>query len=152
MKYLSSVSTVAAVAAVLGLVTTTVHGFSITSPRKVAPIGTVGSGSKSPLFVNRAVNSATTLMATGDAAAADTSQKKKKSLKELRAEGGPFTINTPIGALNPFAVYYFFVSVALGIPWICLVRCWQLVHWISRGRFDPRVSVRKDAVLDFLII
>ncbi|MGK3741806.1 MAG: hypothetical protein ACI90V_008660 [Bacillariaceae sp.] len=64
---------------------------------------------------------------------------KKKTWKELRKEGGPLTINTPIGALNPYALYYFFVSVALGIPWVILCKCCQFMYWITGNRFDPEV-------------
>lgn len=148
MNYLASLSTLAAVVAVLGLTTTTsIHGFSITSPRTTTTSyasGIVGSSSRSPLFYDRASSvaderqariSATTLMAAAEAAPEPV--KVTKTYKELRAEGGPFTINTPIGALNPFALYYFCVSVGLGIPWICLCKTWQFLHWVSRGRFDP---------------
>jgi hypothetical protein len=156
MKHLASLSTIAAVAAVLGLTSTTsIHGFSIASSLS----GIVGSSTKSPLFFDRASSgenerqarsSATTLLATtsnGDektAAAPETPfQQKKKTYKELRAEGGPFTVNTPIGALNPFAMYYFCISVSLGIPWVVFCKIWQFVHWISGGRFDPKVCVAK---------
>jgi hypothetical protein len=145
MKHIASLSTIAAAVAVLVLATTTsVHGFSIASPLN----GIVGSSSKSPLFFDRASSGenerqATTLLAAasdGDEKAAETPfQQPKKTYKELRAEGGPFTVNTPIGALNPFALYYFFVSVSLGIPWVIFCKIWQLVHWISGGRFDPKV-------------
>ena len=147
MKHIASLSTIAAVVAVLGLTTTTsIHGFSITSPLS----GIVGSSSKSPLFFDRASSGenerqATTLLATasasdGDEKSAETPfQQPKKTYKELRAEGGPFTVNTPIGALNPFALYYFCVSVSLGIPWVIFCKIWQFVHWISGGRFDPKV-------------
>ena len=66
-------------------------------------------------------------------------ESKKKTLKELRMEGGPLTINTPIGALNPYALYYFFVSVALGIPWVIACKCLQFMYWITGNRFDPEV-------------
>lgn len=141
MANMSRFSVVVAVAAaLLGLTAiNSVHGFSVTSTRTTTSSTLFGSSNKSPLFSDRASSSsATTLMATTDAAPEDIYKKKKKTMKELRAEGGIFTINTPIGALNPYAVYYFFVSVALGLPWVCLCKAWQLIHWISRGRFDPK--------------
>jgi hypothetical protein len=67
-------------------------------------------------------------------------EKKKKTLKELRAEGGLFTVNTPIGALNPFAIYYGVISLALGLPWLISIKTCQFLYWITRGRFDPKVS------------
>ena len=65
--------------------------------------------------------------------------KKKKTYKELRAEGGPLTFNTPIGALNPFAIYYFVTSVVLGIPWFLSCKLCQFMYWITRNKFDPKV-------------
>jgi len=65
-------------------------------------------------------------------------KKKKKTLKELRAEGGPFTFNTPIGALNLFAIYYGVISLALGLPWLISLKACQFLYFITRGRFDPK--------------
>ena len=65
--------------------------------------------------------------------------KKKKTLKELRAEGGPLTFNTPIGALNPFAIYYGLLSLALGLPWYVVLKSCQLLYFVTRGRVDPKV-------------
>lgn len=62
--------------------------------------------------------------------------KRGKTWKELREEGGFLTFNTPIGALNPFAMYYFFASVALGIPWFFLTKLLQIFYWITRNKFD----------------
>ena len=64
---------------------------------------------------------------------------KKKTLQDLRAEGGPFTFNTPIGALNPFALYYGITSVVLGIPWFIGCQICRFLSWITGGRFDPKV-------------
>ncbi len=144
MTKIASVSAIAAVAvAFLGLTaTTTVHGFSVTSTR-------TATSNKSPLFFDPASSSsATTLLATTDSTPENIYAKKKKTMKELREEGGIFTVNTPIGALNPYAVYYFFVSVALGLPWVCLCKTWQFLHWLSRGRFDPRVRITKAVALE----
>jgi hypothetical protein len=76
---------------------------------------------------------------TTSTTATSSNTSKKKAWKELRMEGGPLTINTPIGALNPYALYYFFVSVALGIPWVILCKCCQFMYWITGNRFDPEV-------------
>jgi hypothetical protein len=66
-------------------------------------------------------------------------KSKKKSYKELRAEGGPFTFNTPIGALNPFAIYYGLMSIFLGIPWFIALKICQFMYLITRNKFDPEV-------------
>ena len=89
-------------------------------------------------------SAATTSNGDGDAvnndpAATDSGKRNKKSWKELRKEGGPFTLNTPIGALNPFALYYFFVSVGLGIPWFFICKFLQMMYWITGNRFDKQV-------------
>ncbi|KAG7360983.1 1-acyl-sn-glycerol-3-phosphate acyltransferase [Nitzschia inconspicua] len=64
--------------------------------------------------------------------------KKKKTYQELRAEGGPFTFNTPIGALNPFALYYGITSIVLGIPWFISCKLCQLLYFITGNRFDKK--------------
>ncbi len=148
MKNLSVPCTVAAVAAVLVLTSmTSVNGFSAISSQTATArndIGLFGGSGTSSLFSDRvSYDSVTSLQSTADSTSEDIYAKKKKTLKELRAEGGITTVNTPIGALNLFALYYFFVSVALGIPWVILCKCWQIVHWLSRGRFDPRVRFAK---------
>lgn len=65
---------------------------------------------------------------------------RKKTIQELRAEGGPFTFDTPIGALNPYAIYYGCVSIILGIPWFFACKFCQFLYWISRDKFDRKVS------------
>lgn len=67
--------------------------------------------------------------------------KKKKTYQELRAEGGFGTFNTPIGALNPFAIYYGLTSIFLGIPWFISCKMCQLLYWITGNRFDPKVRL-----------
>lgn len=84
-----------------------------------------------------ATAAATSSTANNDPTATD-NVKKKKTWKELRKEGGPFTLNTPIGALNPFAMYYFFVSVGLGIPWFFCCKFLQIIYWITGNRFDSQ--------------
>jgi hypothetical protein len=73
-------------------------------------------------------------------ATTELNDKKKKTIQDLRAEGGPLTFNTPIGALNPFAIYYGCTSIFLGIPWFVACKFCQFLYWISRGKFDPKVS------------
>ena len=65
---------------------------------------------------------------------------KKKTLKDLRAEGGKLTFNTPIGALNPFAIYYGVMSILLGLPWFLSTKMWQFMAFLTRGRFDIKVG------------
>jgi len=140
-------------------------GFAFNTPRSIS--NTVSSIVKSKLyFIPRGATSLTTTplyvaassaaiansdddAATGtsakDASAKNTTssttsyEQKKKTWKELRKEGGPLTFNTPIGALNPYALYYFFVSVTLGIPWVICCKSLQFLYWITGNRFDPQV-------------
>ena len=140
--------------AALGLVTTPyANGFVLTTaPRIAIPhtgksssiVSSVNtSGKSSQLFFVEPRTSSTTLTtslsATSEASTPEAPSKTKRTYKELRAEGGPFTINTPIGALNPFALYYFFVSVTLGIPWCILGSTCQFLYKITGNRFDPKV-------------
>mmetsp|Transcript_25777 Transcript_25777/g.70849 ORF Transcript_25777/g.70849 Transcript_25777/m.70849 type:complete len:372 (-) Transcript_25777:524-1639(-) len=156
MKRIARPTILAAVAAILGLVTSPVaDGFALTTPRTAVSItgsGIAGNSRKSqPFFVEPRTPSTiltTSLSATNDdkATASDKTtpeitKPKKKTLKELRAEGGPFSVNTPIGALNPFAVYYFFVSVGLGIPWFLSCFACQILYKITGNRFDPKRRV-----------
>jgi hypothetical protein len=72
------------------------------------------------------------------------SSKQKKTYQELRAEGGPLTVNTPIGALNPFALYYGITSILLGIPWFISCKICQLLYFITGNRFDKKVCMDMD--------
>lgn len=72
----------------------------------------------------------------------NTKKTNKKTIQELRSEGGRFTFNTPIGALNPFAIYYGVVSILLGLPWFVACKGCQFLYWLSRGKFDPKVRRR----------
>ena len=70
-------------------------------------------------------------------------KKKKKSIKDFREEGGILSINTPIGALNPFAVYYGLLSLFLGVPWYIALKSCQFLYWVTRGKFDKKVRISK---------
>ncbi len=59
------------------------------------------------------------------------------SQPEEKSEGkGLFTFKTKYGYLNPFAIYYGFVSIFFGIPWYFALKFSQLFYWITGGRFD----------------
>jgi hypothetical protein len=68
--------------------------------------------------------------------------KAKQRLLELKKQGGSFTFNTPIGALNPFAIYYGLTSIFLGIPWYFALKTYQLLFWMTGGRIDRKVRGR----------
>jgi len=141
---LFSVSSVAAIATLVGLTTAPLaDGFAFSSPRIAAPnafgSATIGSGKSSVMTLTTSLSAAGDDKATESSKSAEpTLKKKKKTWKELRQEGGLLTINTPIGALNPFAVYYFIVSVGLGLPWLFFLKLTQIFYWITRYRFDTK--------------
>lgn len=154
MKQFAIPSIAAVLAVVLGLITAPLaNGFSLTTPLVATPSAgssIVGRSGKSQLFFVQPKVSSTTLTtslpaasASGDNATASdkSTPDKKKTIQELRAEGGPFSFNTPIGALNPYAIYYFFVSVALGIPWVISGSVCQFLYKITGNRFDPKRRV-----------
>lgn len=127
------------------------HGFAPVSQRIASASTTTTTNQpqasrvgvvSSPLF------SATSASAkTGETDAADVpstislvqSDSKKQALrKQIREEGGRFAFNTKYGALNPFAIYYGFVAIALGIPWYCALSLYQVFDWVTRGKLDPQ--------------
>jgi hypothetical protein len=89
-------------------------------------------GALSPKTLVRAAASASSEIPTY-------AQEKKKTLKDFRKEGGILTFNTPIGALNPYAIYYGLTSLFLGIPWYIALKTCQFLYWITGGRFDKKV-------------
>jgi 1-acyl-sn-glycerol-3-phosphate acyltransferase len=63
-------------------------------------------------------------------------RKKRERRALLRREGGRLAFDTPIGALNPFAIYCALVSILLSIPWFIALTTMQLVYALTRNRFD----------------
>jgi hypothetical protein len=120
--------------------TTVVAGFAVPKRQhglKFASRGDLTS-CRSPSTLLQIVSTAT----TGDTPeVALTAKTGKKTLQELRAEGGPLTFNTPIGALNPFAIYYGLMSIFLGIPWYFALKGCQFMYLITGGRFDKKVRL-----------
>ena len=63
----------------------------------------------------------------------------KQSLrKQIREEGGRWAFYTKFGALNPFAIYYGFVAIGLGIPWFVALSLYQVFAWVTRGKLDKQ--------------
>ena len=79
--------------------------------------------------------------AQDQAVTGDKQDDGKAKLKKLREHGGMLTFNTPIGALNPFAIYYGLMSLFLGLPWLIALKSCQLLYWITGGRFDKKVRL-----------
>ena len=70
-------------------------------------------------------------------------KKTKKTIKDFREEGGTLSINTPIGAVNPFAIYYGMLSLFLGVPWYIALKSCQFLYWVTRGKFDKKVRISR---------
>lgn len=64
------------------------------------------------------------------------STKQQQKLEYIQSEGGRFSFNTKYGALNPFAIYYGVTSILLGLPWFLALTGYQLLQFITIGRFD----------------
>jgi hypothetical protein len=107
-------------------------------------IRTRGSSSSLLQVASSASGETPTSSAARDNPSPPTEKEKGKSLKELRAEGGLLTFNTPVGALNPYAIYYGLTSIILGIPWFFALKGCQFLYWITRGKFDPKVRTCQD--------
>lgn len=95
------------------------------------------------LFRHQASSSVTA--ADGDASSSSNSSapRTKKNQRNLliRQEGGPFAFNTKYGALNPYAIYYGFVAIALGIPWFIGLTLCQLMYFVTRNSFDKQRKI-----------
>lgn len=109
---------------------------ALTTKRSPATISTLFVASTSSAGDNTNTNTNTDVEEVVD----EKELKKKELWKQLRKEGGLFTFNTRVGALNPFAIYYGLVSILLGIPWFFALKCCQFMYFITGGRFDKKVS------------
>ena len=95
-----------------------------------------------PLFSATSVSSSTTGETDAAADVPSASIKEdpmKQSLrKQIREEGGRWAFYTKFGALNPFAIYYGFVAIGLGIPWFVALSLYQVFAWVTRGKLDKQ--------------
>jgi len=75
-----------------------------------------------------------------DSSATDTKAltKQQKRMQQIRKEGGFLAFNTKFGALNPYAIYYGLVSIALGLVWFVALTFSQLFYKVTGGRFDKK--------------
>jgi len=64
--------------------------------------------------------------------------KQQKRIQQIRKEGGIFAFNTKFGALNPYAIYYGLVSIALGLVWFVALTFSQLFYKLTGGKLDKR--------------
>uniref|UniRef100_A0A7S4JNW1 1-acyl-sn-glycerol-3-phosphate acyltransferase n=1 Tax=Odontella aurita TaxID=265563 RepID=A0A7S4JNW1_9STRA len=64
------------------------------------------------------------------------SDKKMEKRKQIRSEGGIFSFDTKFGALNPFAIYYGLLSIALGMIWFAALSLCDIFYVLTGSRFD----------------
>ena len=69
----------------------------------------------------------------------DAGLKWKPDLKQIRQEGGVLSFNTPLGALNPFGIYYGGMSLAFGLAWYFFLTCTRIFYFVTRNRYDRKV-------------
>lgn len=82
---------------------------------------------------------ASTSSAVPDSNSSSSSSAKKSNRatrSELRKEGGIFSFDTPIGALNIYGLVYGLTAIGLGLVWYAITMFWKLIHFISGKRFD----------------
>lgn len=106
--------------------------------------------SNSPLFnfINHTTkkrrNDLTTVKASSPSAVSDgtsPSSSNRASISELRKQGGIFSFDTPIGALNLYGLAYGLTAIALGLVWYTATMFWKLIHFISGNRFDKMARI-----------
>lgn len=82
------------------------------------------------------VNDPSSSSSTTDSGKALTKQQKRR--QKIREEGGLFAFDTKYGALNPFAIYYGLVSIALGLVWFAGLTLSQLFYKITFNKVDTK--------------
>ena len=125
-------------------------GTSLSSSASVAPCAdgnnnnsnNSNNNSNSPAVVVASASSSTdgdadaTTTATPTTTTTATLTKQQKRARQIRREGGMFAFDTKFGALNPFAIYYGLVSIALGLVWFAALTACDLLYRITGGRVD----------------
>ena len=82
------------------------------------------------------------MKASTSSAVPDSSSKSNRApLSELRKQGGIFSFDTPIGALNIYGLFYGLTAIGLGMVWYATTMFWKLIHAISGQRFDKMVRI-----------
>ncbi len=64
--------------------------------------------------------------------------KQQKRMQQIKNEGGIFSFNTKFGALNPFAIYYGLVSIALGLVWFVALSFAKLFYMLTGNKLDKK--------------
>jgi len=62
--------------------------------------------------------------------------KKLELKKRIKQEGGPLAFQTPLGALNPFGIYWGLVSIGLGLFWFAGMELCRLFYLLTFNMID----------------
>lgn len=65
-------------------------------------------------------------------------QKKIERAALIRRLGGPLALSTPIGAMNPYGIYYGVTSILLGILWWLELTACRFLYFVTRNRIDHK--------------
>lgn len=123
-----------------------VNAFSSTSALRRSPYSSVLPNGKSNYMRNiSTLKTASTASVTTDVQANNeseletpTTSSNKKSLREIRKEGGITAFNTPLGAINLYGLYHALTSISLGIIWYISIMTWKAFFFLTGGRFDKK--------------
>lgn len=63
-------------------------------------------------------------------------RKWEERVARVKALGGPFTIMTPVGALNPYGLFYATTSISLGLIWYIELTLCRIFYFFTRNRID----------------
>lgn len=102
------------------------------------------SSSTLPLFrrsITSSVVSATASAASSEDDATEISildRKWEERVARVKELGGPLTFMTPVGAFNPYGLYYGITSIALGLIWYAELTMCKFLYFISRNKFDSQ--------------
>jgi len=122
-----------------------VHAFSVERPSsrphglcKAPTTTTLLSSSVTASDGDRNPSAASTGASINGSGATDAPITSMKQLhgQLLRAQAGAFAFKTKYGVLNPFALWYGFVSIGLGLFWFVGLTMYQFFAFVTRGKVD----------------
>lgn len=68
----------------------------------------------------------------------DESPARTTRQQVIREQGGPLSFDTKLGALNPYAIYFGLVSIALGLCWFVVLSALQMLYLLTNNKIDPK--------------
>jgi hypothetical protein len=95
---------------------------------------TASDGDKSAATSSKSINGR--INGSGDATTSTSAIKSQQKRSLFRAQAGALAFKTKYGVLNPFAIWYGSVSIALGLPWYAALSLYEFFTFVTRGKFD----------------